>query len=83
MKDEVKITVIATGFKDTPLGRNHHDSFGTSALHNRSNGSSAYATYEVASVSVSRARGPGRADIHADHTRAADFNSRVPCARRG
>jgi len=52
MKDEVKITVIATGFKDTPLGRDHHDSFGTSALHNRGNGSSAYATYEVASVSV-------------------------------
>ncbi len=52
MKDEVKITVIATGFKETPLSREHYDSIGSSVLHNRGNGNSAYATYEVGPVSV-------------------------------
>ncbi len=52
MKDEVKITVIATGFKETPLGREYHESFAAPAFQHRSNGNSAYATYEVAPVQV-------------------------------
>ena len=55
MKDEVKITVIATGFKDTPRSRQEHSTFGSSVLQNRNNGShptSAHATYEVAPVQV-------------------------------
>jgi len=53
MKDEVKITVIATGFKETAREREHREAFSTSVGHNRSNGNgSAHATYEVAPVHV-------------------------------
>ncbi len=52
MKDEVKITVIATGFKETMREREHREAFATPVLH-RSNGNSAHAaTYEVAPVAV-------------------------------
>jgi cell division protein FtsZ len=49
MKDEVKITVIATGFKDTLLGPEHHTSGASSVLHS-ARAASANATYEVAPV---------------------------------
>ncbi len=52
MKDEVKITVIATGFKETPRHREHYDSMASPVLQNRDNGNSAHATYEVAAVHV-------------------------------
>ncbi len=54
MKDEVKITVIATGFKETMREREHRDAFAGSMLHHRNNGNgnSAHATYEVAPVTV-------------------------------
>ncbi len=52
MKDEVKITVIATGFKETPRHREQHESFTSSVSLNRDNGNSAHATYEVAPVHV-------------------------------
>jgi cell division protein FtsZ len=52
MKDEVKITVIATGFKESMREREHREAFANPAFHNRSNGSSAQATYEVAPVTV-------------------------------
>src|SRR5438477_3345349 len=32
MKDDVKITVIATGFKDTPLGRQHSNATAATVL---------------------------------------------------
>ncbi len=51
MKDEVKITVIATGFKESMREREHREAFATPAFH-RGNGSSAQATYEVAPVTV-------------------------------
>ena len=51
MKDEVKITVIATGFKETQREREHRDAFTTPVAHNRNNGS-AHASYEVAPVTV-------------------------------
>jgi len=51
MKDDVKITVIATGFKESAREREHREAF-ASVLPNRSNGSSAHATYEVAPVTV-------------------------------
>jgi len=47
MKDEVKITVIATGFKETPRARERYDVFASSAPPSRSNGD-AHAAYEVA-----------------------------------
>jgi cell division protein FtsZ len=49
MKDEVKITVIATGFKESAREREHRDAF-ASMMPSRGNGSSA--TYEVAPVGV-------------------------------
>ena len=52
MKDEVKITVIATGFKESMREREHREAFATPVLHNRGNGNSAHATYEVAPVPV-------------------------------
>ena len=52
MKDEVKITVIATGFKESMREREHREAFATPMLHNRNNGASAHATYEVAPVPV-------------------------------
>ncbi len=52
MKDEVKITVIATGFKESVREREHREAFAGSVPHNRNNGNSAHATYEVAGVSV-------------------------------
>src|SRR6201988_4750434 len=52
MKDEVKITVIATGFKESVREREHREAFATPAFGHRSNGSSAQATYEVAPVPV-------------------------------
>ena len=53
MKDEVKITVIATGFKESMREREHREAFATPMLHNRNNGNSAHAaTYEVAPVTV-------------------------------
>jgi cell division protein FtsZ len=53
MKDEVKITVIATGFKESTREREHRGAFIDSAFHNRGNGNSAHAaTYEVAPVTV-------------------------------
>jgi cell division protein FtsZ len=51
MKDEVKITVIATGFKESVREREHREAFAAPAFH-RNNGSSAQATYEVAPVAV-------------------------------
>ncbi len=52
MKDEVKITVIATGFKESVREREHREAFATPVFH-RSNGNSAHAaTYEVAPVTV-------------------------------
>jgi len=47
MKDEVKITVIATGFKETIRNRNHAEVTVGSILHHRP---SASATYQVAPV---------------------------------
>jgi cell division protein FtsZ len=52
MKDEVKITVIATGFKESMREREHREAFATPVLHNRNHGNSAHATYEVAPVPV-------------------------------
>jgi len=52
MKDEEKITVIATGFKESMREREHREAFATPVLHNRGNGSSALATYEVAPATV-------------------------------
>jgi cell division protein FtsZ len=52
MKDDVKITVIATGFKESAREREHREAFAGSVMHNRSNGSSAQATYEVAPVNI-------------------------------
>ena len=63
MKDEVKITVIATGFKETHH-REHYDAFSSSALQNRNNGNSPHATYEVAPVVVpERAPAPAPAFV--------------------
>jgi cell division protein FtsZ len=58
MKDEVKITVIATGFKEVRSRRDHSDS--TTTLHSaRAAAATAHATYEVPSVRESRpATGP-------------------------
>ncbi len=52
MKDEVKITVIATGFKETSHHRENQESMSSSTLQNRNNGNSPQATYEVAQVHV-------------------------------
>jgi len=50
MKDEVKITVIATGFKDVPRQREHSNPV-ADAVHNaRAATASVHATYEVPSV---------------------------------
>ncbi len=51
MKDEVKITVIATGFKESMREREHREAFATPVFHNRSS-NSANATYEVAPAAV-------------------------------
>ena len=59
MKDEVKITVIATGFKESVREREHREAFATPAFHTRSNGNSAHAaTYEVAPVAVPERTAP-------------------------
>jgi cell division protein FtsZ len=50
MKDEVKITVIATGFKDTPLGRQHPNATAASVLHNARPATSVQGTYEVSGL---------------------------------
>jgi cell division protein FtsZ len=50
MKDEVKITVIATGFKEPR--REHSDTITNAVMQNRNNGNSPHATYEVAPVHV-------------------------------
>jgi cell division protein FtsZ len=50
MKDEVKITVIATGFKNVPLGR-ERSSPAPDAVHSVRAAKSVHATYEVPSVS--------------------------------
>ena len=52
MKDEVKITVIATGFKESIREREHREAFAGTSLGGRNNGGSAHATYEVAPVHV-------------------------------
>ncbi len=57
MKDEVKITVIATGFRATPRPNDRFETIANSVLQNRNNGSSPYppstnATYEVAPVPI-------------------------------
>ena len=52
MKDEVKITVIATGFKESMREREHREAFATPVFQNRNNGNSANATYEVAAAAV-------------------------------
>src|SRR5271165_5902423 len=50
MKDEVKITVIATGFKDVPRHREHSGPV-ADAVHNaRASTASVHATYEVPTV---------------------------------
>jgi cell division protein FtsZ len=58
MKDEVKITVIATGFKDTARHREHQESMSSSMLPNRNNGNSPHATYEVAPAHVPERAAP-------------------------
>ncbi len=51
MKDDVKITVIATGFKEVPRHRDHANP-SVDAVHNvRAAAASVHATYEVPSVS--------------------------------
>lgn len=51
MKDDIKITVIATGFKDMPLGREQSIYATSSGLHGaRGAAAGAHATYEVASL---------------------------------
>ena len=51
MKDDVKITVIATGFKEVPRRRDHANP-SVDAVHNvRAAAASVHATYEVPSVS--------------------------------
>jgi cell division protein FtsZ len=55
MKDEVKITVIATGFKDSVRSREQHSASGSSVQQNRNvapQAPSVHATYEVAPVHV-------------------------------
>ncbi len=52
MKDEVKITVIATGFKETSHHHEHQESMSSSTVQNRNNGNSPQATYEVAQAHV-------------------------------
>ncbi len=47
MKDDVKITVIATGFKDMPLGRQHSNAEAAEALHTVRSTASVQGTYEV------------------------------------
>jgi cell division protein FtsZ len=49
MKDEVKITVIATGFRETPPLHEHHVTTASSLL-SGARAASAHATYEVARV---------------------------------
>jgi len=61
MKDEVKITVIATGFKEA-YHREHHDAYTSSVLQSRNNGSSPHATYEVAPAVVPE-RAPAPAPV--------------------
>jgi cell division protein FtsZ len=55
MMDDVKITVIATGFKESAREREHREAF-ASVLPSRSNGNSA--TYEVAAVHVPERAAP-------------------------
>jgi cell division protein FtsZ len=50
MKDEVKITVIATGFKDTPLGRQHPNPTATSVLQSARPAPNVQGTYEVSGL---------------------------------
>ncbi len=50
MKDEVKITVIATGFKDTPLGRQHSNATPVSVLQSARPASNVQGTYEVSGL---------------------------------
>ncbi len=50
MKDEVKITVIATGFKDTAMGRQHSNTAAAEILHSARPAASVQATYEVSAM---------------------------------
>jgi cell division protein FtsZ len=62
MKDEVKITVIATGFKDVPRQRDHSYP-AVDAVHNaRAASASVHATYEVPSVHEPQRPSPARAE---------------------
>jgi cell division protein FtsZ len=79
MKDEVKITVIATGFKDTPLGREHHTTVANSVLQS-ARSASANATYEVAPVHAPE-RAAARTPLNGDgaaEPRIAQTVSYVP-----
>src|SRR5271165_6066126 len=59
MKDEVKITVIATGFKATPRHREHSNP-AVDAVHNARATASVHATYEVPSVREPQRPAPAR-----------------------
>ena len=82
MKDEVKITVIATGFKESMREREHRDAFATSVLHNRNNGNSAHATYEVAPVPVPERIAPIAPVFNAANARAKNLNCQCRMCRR-
>jgi len=70
MKDDVKITVIATGFKDVKRRRDHGDS--SAALHNaRAASASVNATYEVPSVPHIKSPAPAEPPRHSEPPAAA------------
>jgi len=78
MKDEVKITVIATGFKDTQRAHEQQTAVGGSAMQNPNNGSyatSAQATYEVAPVHVPEQVAPA---AHVFASPASDLRAAAP-----
>jgi cell division protein FtsZ len=58
MKDDVKITVIATGFKDTPMGRQHASATAAVLHGTRGTGGNVQGTYEVSGMRAADSAAP-------------------------
>jgi len=80
MKDEVKITVIATGFKETHT-RQHRDAAAAAALHSARPGASVQGTYEVSSMHSPEPVAPKPMPTGAEPVRSPQFEPMQPSDR--